>query len=90
MAHFILVHNTAAEELTQETVFAGFRGLAEAKVPDTKWLHSWGTVDGSKLFCLWDAPNVAAIRTALEPWRLEMLPIDAAYEVVDIEPSMFA
>lgn len=90
MAHYILAHTRTFEEISQETVFGMFQDMVRSPAPDATWLHSWMSVDASRLFCLWQAANEEAIRQALGPERLQMLPIEAVYEVVDIDPAFFA
>ena len=90
MAQFILIHTRAIEEVAQDTTFKLFHALVKVQVPGTKWLGSWMAVDASRLFCLWEAPDEEHIHTALGPERLAMLPIQAAYEVVAIDPAFFA
>jgi hypothetical protein len=90
MAHFILIHTRAIDEIAQETVFTMFRDLVRAKAPGATWLRSWMSVDATRLFCLWEAADEEHIRAALGPERLAMLPIQAAYEVVDVDPAFFA
>jgi len=90
MAHFILIHTRTFEEMAQETIFSMFQDLVRTPAPDATWLHSWMSVDATRLFCFWQAAHEEAIRRALGPVRMQMLPIEAAYEVVDIDPAFFA
>lgn len=89
MAHFMLIHSRGIEEAGQDTFFVSFAEVAKTQVPSTKWLRSWMSVDATRMFCLWEAPDVEHIRTALGPERLAMLPILGSHEVVDIDPAVF-
>ncbi|HUW09666.1 MAG TPA: nickel-binding protein [Anaerolineae bacterium] len=89
MAKYVVIHTPVIEEASQDMLFRLMQAIAEAEVPDTEWLSSWMAVDGSKMFCLWEAPGVDAIRSALGEEGLRVSPIDVAYEVVDIAPEYF-
>ena len=89
MAKYIVIHTPAIQEASQDMLFKLLQMIGEADVPDTEWLSSWSAVDGSKFFCLWEAPGVDAIRAALGEEGLRVSPIDIAYEVVDVNPDYF-
>ncbi len=88
MAKYIVVHTPVAEEATQDTLFKAVQAVAMADAPDTEWLGSWLAVDASKMFCLWNAPDEDAIRAALGE-VLKIAPIEAIYEVVELNPKDF-
>ena len=52
-----------------------------------KWLFSFLSPDKRKTYCLYEAPNAEAIRTAA---RRANLPADVVIEVDEIRPEMFA
>jgi hypothetical protein len=90
MAKYVLIHTPMVEKASQDALFRLMKTVSEADVPNTEWLSSWLAVDGSKMFCLWEAPDEDAIRAALAEEVLRVSPIDAVYEVVDIDPDYFA
>lgn len=51
------------------------------------WLFSFLSADRKKTYCLYEAPNVDAIREAA---RLNGLPADVVIEVSQIRPESFA
>jgi hypothetical protein len=89
MAKHVVVHTPEVQDASQDRLFGLLQALAQRDVPDTQWLASWLAVDGSKLFCLWEAPGEDAILTALGEEALQMSPIDTIYEVVDVNPEYF-
>ncbi|MDH7485676.1 MAG: DUF4242 domain-containing protein [Anaerolineae bacterium] len=89
MAKYFVVHAPAVEELPQDRLHELMHAVAVANVPDTEWLASWVTVDARKMFCVWEAPGEAAIRAALGEEALKLNPIEALYEVVDVNPADF-
>ena len=52
-----------------------------------KWVFSFLSADKRKTYCLYEAPNAEAIRTAA---RRANLPADVVIEVSEIRPEMFA
>ena len=52
-----------------------------------KWLFSFLSPDKRKTYCLYEAPNAEAIRTAA---RRASLPADVVIQVDEIRPEMFA
>ena len=52
-----------------------------------KWLFSFLSPDKRKTYCLYEAPNAEAIRTAAQRANL---PADVVIEVDEIRPEMFA
>ena len=89
MAKYIAVHTPLVQEASQNELFGMMRGVVQAQVPDTEWISSWLSVDSSKMFCLWEAPNEEMIREALGD-ILSISPIESVYEVVLIDPNFFA
>ena len=89
MANYVLVHSPVVQEAGQEALYESLRAIATAAIPDTEWLASWLSVDGSKMFCLWEAPGEESIRAALGEENLAMAPIDAVYEAVAVDPDYF-
>jgi hypothetical protein len=56
-------------------------------MPDVKWIRSYVSDAGGKIYCEYDAPSVEAI---LEHARRAGLPVDRVSEVaMEISPSMF-
>jgi len=89
MAKYIAVHTPLVQEASQNELFGMMRGVVQAQVPDTEWISSWLSVDSSRMFCLWEAPNEEMIREALGD-ILNISPIESVYEVVHIDPDFFA
>lgn len=52
-----------------------------------EWLFSFLSADKKKTYCLYEAPNVEAIRAAA---RRADLPADVIIEVSDLRPEMFS
>ena len=52
-----------------------------------KWLFSFLSPDKRKTYCLYEAPNAEAIRTAAHRANL---PADVVIQVDEIRPEMFA
>ena len=52
-----------------------------------RWLFSFLSPDKRKTYCLYEAPNAEAIRTAA---RRANIPADVVIEVSEIRPEMFA
>ena len=52
-----------------------------------KWLFSFLSPDKRKTYCLYEAPNAEAIRTAA---RRANIPADVVIEVSEVRPEMFA
>jgi predicted amidohydrolase YtcJ len=50
------------------------------------WVHSYVTEDHKKTFCIYDAPNPEAIRTAA---KLNQLPADAITPVRVLDPYFY-
>jgi hypothetical protein len=73
MARYVVIHTPVIEEASQDMLFRLMQAIAEAEVPDTEWLSSWMAVDGSKMFCLWEAPGVDAIRSALGGYKADQM-----------------
>ena len=89
MAKYVVIHTPVVEEATQDRLLEFMHAIAVANVPDTEWLASWIAVDSSKMFCIWEAPGEDAIRAALGEEGLKVSPIEAIYEVVDVNPANF-
>jgi len=89
MAKYVVTHSPIVQNASQEMLFKLLQEIAERDVPETEWISSWLAVDGSKMFCLWEAPGEDSIRAALGEQALQMNPIEALYEVVDVKPDYF-
>jgi hypothetical protein len=50
------------------------------------WVHSYVTLDKSRTFCIYDAPNAEAIRTAA---ACNGLPVDHISEVRVLDPYFY-
>jgi hypothetical protein len=85
MARFLIERNFAEQvEATQELVDQVIRINDEEGI---RWLFSFLSPDKRKSYCLYEAPNAEAIRTAAR--RLN-LPADVVIEVAEVRPEMFA
>jgi hypothetical protein len=85
MPRFLIERNFAEEvEATKELVDQVIRINDEEGV---NWLFSFLSPDKRKSYCLYEAPNAEAIRSAAR--RLN-LPADVVIEVAEVRPEMFA
>jgi hypothetical protein len=50
------------------------------------WVHSYVSPDRTRTFCIYDAPNVEAIRSAA---RRNGLPVDSITEVLVLDPYFY-
>ena len=85
MPRFIIERNFAEQlELTKE-------GAANVKrINDdegVKWIFSFLSADKRKTYCLYEAPDAAAIQAAA---KRAGLPADSIIEVSEVSPAMFA
>jgi hypothetical protein len=55
-------------------------------MPDVRWIRSYYSVEGGKLYCEYEAPNLESV---LEFNRRVGIPVDRATVVQNLEPSMF-
>ncbi|HUC67317.1 MAG TPA: DUF4242 domain-containing protein [Stellaceae bacterium] len=84
MARFMIERNFAEQlEITSDAAAAVRRINDEEGV---KWLFSFLSADKKKTYCLYEAPNAEAIRSAA---RRTNLPADVIIEVSDLRPEMF-
>jgi hypothetical protein len=88
MAKYIVVHVPLMQKADQNELFGMMRSIAEAQVVDTEWISSWLSVDSSRMFCLWEAPNEESIREAIGD-VLAVSPIESVCEVVLVDPAYF-
>jgi len=85
MPRFLIERNFAEQlELTKEDAKKLIRINDEECV---KWLFSFLSPDKRKTYCLYEAPNAEAIRTAA---RRANLPADVVIEVEELRPELFA
>jgi len=85
MPRFLIERNFAEEvEATKDIADNIIRVNDEEGV---RWLFSFLSPDKRKTYCLYEAPNAEAIRTAA---RRANLPADVVIEVSEIRPEMFA
>jgi hypothetical protein len=85
MARFLIERNFAQQvELNAE----GAAGLKQINDEESvKWLFSFLSADKKKTYCLYEAENADAIRTAA---KRAGMPADVIVEVSDLRPEMFA
>ena len=75
--------------LSQEVWNAAARRSVEVlqTMPDVRWIRSYVSDTGGKIYCEYDAPNVEAI---MEHARRTGIPADKVSEVaLEISPAMF-
>jgi hypothetical protein len=85
MARFIVERSFAEQlDITADDVKAVDLINAELEV---QWLTSFLSADKKKTYCLYEAPNAEAIRSAA---RKANLPVDAIIEVSELNPKAFA
>ncbi|MGF6754243.1 DUF4242 domain-containing protein [Paraburkholderia sp. GAS42] len=84
MPRFMIERSFAEQlEVTRESADAVKRINDEEGI---EWLFSFLSADKKKTYCLYEAPNAEAIRTAA---RRANLPADVIIEVSDLRPEMF-
>ena len=84
MPRFMIERNFAEQlEVTDDSAATVKRINDEEGV---EWLFSFLSADKKKTYCLYEAPNVEAIRAAA---RRAHLPADVIIEVSDLRPEMF-
>lgn len=84
MALFLIERNFAEQlELTKESADAVKLINDEVGV---NWLYSFLSADKKKTFCLYEAPNIAAVREAA---RRANIPADVIVEVSELRPEAF-
>ena len=88
MARFIVIHNVAAEELSQDRMIALGKQVAARLKPGVEWLNSWYASEPDKLYCEWEAPDEDAIRAALGE-ALKVYPIEAIHSVIYVNPAWY-
>lgn len=85
MTRFLIERNFAQQvELNAERA-AGLKQINDEE--SVKWLFSFLSADKKKTYCLYEAENADAIRTAA---RRAGIPADVIIEVSDLRPEMFA
>jgi hypothetical protein len=88
MARFIVVHNVAVEEMSQDQLVDLAKQVAARLKPGVEWISSWYTSEANKLLCEWEAPDEEAIRVALGE-ALKVYPIEIIYPVIYINPGWY-
>jgi hypothetical protein len=88
MARFIVVHNVAVEEMSQDQLVDLAKQVVVRLKPGAEWISSWYTPEANKLFCDWEAPDEEAIRAALGE-ALKVYPIEAIHSVIYINPAWY-
>jgi hypothetical protein len=84
MARFLIERNFAEQlEVTREAA-DGLKQINDAE--SVKWLFSFLSADKKKTYCLYEAANAEAIRTAA---RRANIPADVIVEVSELRPEMF-
>lgn len=84
MALFV-IERQFAEQLEMTPEAARLVGQVNGEV-GVHWLFSFLSADKKKTYCLYEAPNVEAIREAA---RLAGLPADVVVEVSQVRPEAF-
>ena len=85
MPLFVIERNFAEQLNAEQLDFAGIK-LVNDDV-GVNWLYSFLSADKKKTYCLYEAENAEAIRTAA---RRAGIPADVIVEVSDFRPEMFA
>jgi hypothetical protein len=85
------VHRYVVERTFPAGALAGLDAATKKKVNDTnasvgvRWVESFANADKTKTYCIYEAPNEAAVRKAAE---LNQLPVDSITEVpVTLSPK---
>lgn len=79
-----LIERQFAEQLDISAVSAAQIKLINDEV-GVNWLFSFLSADKKKTYCLYEGPNVEAIREAA---RRSKLPADVVVEVCQVDPSL--
>lgn len=85
MARFLIERNFAEQVALTADLAAGLKQINDEE--SVKWLFSFLSADKKKTYCLYEAENAEAIRSAAT--RAGM-PADVIVEVSDLRPEMFA
>ena len=88
MARFIVIHNVAPEEISQDQLVDLGKQVAARLKPGVEWLNSWYASGPDKLYCEWEAPDAEAIRKSLAHVE-HIMSTDEIHPVVLIDPSLF-
>ena len=88
MARFIVVHNVAVEEMSQDQLVDLAKQVAARLEPGVEWISSWYTSEANKLFCDWEAPDEEAIQAALGE-VVKVYPIEMIHSVIYINPAWY-
>jgi hypothetical protein len=85
MARFLIERNFAQQVELNAEAAAGIKQINDEE--SVRWLFSFLSADKKKTYCLYEAENTEAIRTAAERAGI---PADVIVEVSDLSPEMFA
>jgi Nickel responsive protein SCO4226-like len=85
MPLFLIERNFAEEVMLDDTAAAGIKQINDEI--GIQWLYSFLSADKRKTYCLYEAPNADAIRTAAR--RLD-IPADVIIPVSELRPEQFA
>lgn len=85
MPLFLIERNFAEEVMLDDTAAAAIRQINDEI--GVQWLYSFLSADKRKTYCLYEAPNADAIRTAAR--RLD-IPADVIIPVSELRPEQFA
>jgi len=88
MARFIVIHNMAAEEISQDQLVDLAKQVVARLKPGVEWVSSWYTSGANKLFCDWEAPDEETIRAALGE-ALKVYPIEVIHSVIYVNPAWY-
>jgi Protein of unknown function (DUF4242) len=85
MTRFLIERNFAQQVALDAEGAAGLKQINDEE--SVKWLFSFLSADKKKTYCLYEAENADAIRTAA---KRAGMPADVIVEVSDFRPEMFA
>ena len=85
MTRFLIERNFAQQVELNAEAAAGLKQINDEE--NVQWLFSFLSADKRKTYCLYEAENAEAIRTAA---RRAGIPADVIVEVSDFRPEMFA
>jgi hypothetical protein len=85
MTRFLIERNFAQQVELNAAAAAGLKQINDEE--SVKWLFSFLSADKKKTYCLYEAENADAIRTAAQRAGI---PADVIIEVSDLRPEMFA
>ncbi|OGT27347.1 MAG: hypothetical protein A2Z17_03400 [Gammaproteobacteria bacterium RBG_16_66_13] len=87
MPRYLLAHNIASMYEDQDEWVRDWGGLRKRARGAATWLASWYCAETNRLYCEWEAPDLASIKACFTSIELDMAPIASMEEVVHMDPA---